>query len=283
MKDNFKRKIFTSEQNQINFDLDGYFTVELIDAEDIDFLKALFNMAYPKDSKNFYATIDINDEEYRRKVHQLISERILNKIKSLFYDYDAIVFNFIVKLPGNDTTVFVHNDHTHVDETIFQSVNLWIPLVDINYQNGMFYVLPGSHHFPNPPRGFFLPYPYSNFHDIIKPFMKPVPVNAGNAVVYNNKLLHCSDPNLSNEVRPAVIAGMLPIEATPIIYFKHDKVPQNMVEIFHLDTEFYLKFNREFKPEFAKSYAIVQYNDISLKESGLLIELKRLKEVSVDK
>ncbi len=271
------RKIFTEQKHELAFIKDGYFTIPLISNDEVVFLTKIFETVRPKDSKNFYATIDIDDQSYRRQVHHSIDEKIGKKLADIFINYSPLVFNFIVKLPGDDTEVFIHNDHTHVDEAYFQSVNIWIPLVDTNKENGMLYVLPGSQNFPNPPRGFEMQYPYSQFHKAIKPYTIPVPLKAGEAIVYNNKMLHRSEPNLGAKPRPAIITGMLPDEAQPMIYFKHKALPENKVELFALDREFYFTFDRYICPDFAKSLGIRGYVELQLSEEDVLTMIANLK------
>jgi hypothetical protein len=271
------RRIFRKDEHELDFAKYGYFTMQLISSEEIIFLTQIFETVRPRDAKNFYATIDIDDQNYRREVHQHINGKIGKKLADIFINYSPLVFNFIVKLPGDDTEVFIHNDHTHVDETLFQSVNIWIPLVDTNNENGMLYVLPGSQNFPNPPRGFEMPYPYSQFHQAIKPHTIPIPLKAGEAIVYNNKMLHRSDPNLSKLARPAIITGMLPDEAQPMIYFKHKDLSENKVEMFVLDREFYFTFDRYICPDFAKSIGIRDYKELKFTEQDVLKMISNLK------
>ena len=254
------RAIFRDKKCEALFRSQGYFTEKLLSEEDIVSLLETFKSLNPGIEKQFYSTIDSKDLDYRRKVDEKIGTKIEAKVTSWFINYSALIFNFIVKEPGGDSEVFLHVDDTHVDESKFQSVNIWCPLVDTTMENGALFVLPGSHKLPYPIRGLGIPYPYSEFHEWIKPKMKMLPLKAGEAVFYNNKLMHRSEPNKSTISRPAIIMGMLPNEADKIIHFRTTEMPEDKVEVFELSKEFYLNFDRNKRPEGFKSLGIVDYH-----------------------
>lgn len=253
------RTIFHNSDFEKQFNEFGYITQQVLNADDIQRLLQIFKSLNPEIGNQFYSTIDSKNLEYRKKVDKLVGEVLADKVTGYFIDYSPLIFNFIVKDPGGNSEVQLHTDDTHVDESKFQSVNIWCPLVDTTKENGALYVLPGSHRLYYPPRGFGLPYPYNEFHSVVKPRMQLVPLKAGEAVFYNNKLMHCSEPNTTNTSRPAVITAMLPNEAAKIIHFRTDALPEHKVEVFELSKEFYLNFDRTKRPEKFKSLGVVNY------------------------
>lgn len=265
-----ERKIFSNDTDDANFKEHGYVLHQFLSEDDIKALLKIFDTVKPPASKNFYSSIDIEDTDYRMEVDRQINELIGDRIKAMFVDYNPLIFNFIVKLPGADTEVMMHVDDSHVDESKYQSVNIWIPLVDTNEQNGMLYVLPGSQRFPYPVRGINLPYPYNRYTELIKPYMMPLKQKAGEAIFYNNMLMHRSDANMSDSVRPAVITGMMPAEAQPMIHVSYDGLPPDKAEQFKLDKTFYLKLERGKRPDFAESLGIVPFAPIQMEEAEFL-------------
>jgi hypothetical protein len=256
------RKIFRNNKFEKQFNKVGYFTHQLLSEKEIAVLLHVFNSLNPEIKNQFYSTIDSTSIDYRRKVDEQIGLIINRKVTEYFIKYSPLIFNFIVKQPGGDSEVHVHTDDTHVDEKEFQSVNIWCPLVDTTKENGALYVMPGSHRLPYSPRGFGLSYPYSEFHDIVNPKMKFMPLKAGEAIFYNNKLLHRSGANTTTAVRPAIILAMLPDEAPKIIHFRTQDMPEDKVELFELSKEFYLTFDRNKRPEKFKSYGIIDYEAV---------------------
>ena len=56
---------------------------------------------------------------------------------------------FQIKPPSKVSELNPHQDAPVIDETIDNGLFVWIPLCDINEQNGAIYVLPGSHLWQN--------------------------------------------------------------------------------------------------------------------------------------
>ena len=74
-----------------------------------------------------------------------IIELVLPAIERNFQDVAFPVATFMSKNPVAGSTCEVHRDFTTLNENQFQFRNLWIPLIDINQQNGALYVVPKSH------------------------------------------------------------------------------------------------------------------------------------------
>ncbi|CAK9249919.1 unnamed protein product [Sphagnum jensenii] len=275
------RRIFHDQEGEKQFRTQGYFTRQLLSDADISYLLEVFKSLNPRIEKEFYSTIDSTDLDYRRQVDERIGKRISDIVTAYFINYSPLIFNFIVKEPGGDSEVFMHMDDTHVDETRYQSVNVWCPLVDTTPANGALFVMPGSHTLAYPPRGFGIPYPYSEFHELVKPRMEMVPLKAGEAIFYNNKLMHRSDPNHSNASRPAIIMAMLPDEADRIIHFHMPDMPENKVEVFELSKEFYLNFDRNKRPEGFKSLGMVDYKRVKPSREEFIRILDRVENVDL--
>ena len=272
-----QRAIFQDKEKDKLFRTQGFFINQLLDQDEISSLLEVFQRLNPEMEKHFYSTIDSKNLDYRRKVDEEVGKIVSARVTRFFIDYSPLIFNFIVKDPGGDSEVFLHVDDTHVDETKHQSVNVWCPLVDTTLENGALFVLPGSQNLPYPPRGFGMSYPYSEFHDLVKPEMTAVPLKAGQAVFYNNKLMHCSGPNLTNVSRPAIIMGMLPNEAEKIIHFRTPDMPEDKVEVFELSKEFYLKFDRTKKPEGFKSLGIIDYKKVNPTQEEFIKMINKVK------
>lgn len=248
-----KRRVFKSDVHESRFWNEGFFTLQLLDENDLEYAQALFEELDPKVDKVFYSSIDSRDIPYRKMVDQRLRERFEQKVMALFESYEPIAFTFIVKRPGEGSEVVQHVDDIHVDPDKFASVNVWIPLIDTNEENGCMEVLPGSHHLPFPRRGLGLPFPYSQYYDLYKDYIIKVPQKAGQAIIYHDELLHSSGRNNSDAVRPAMITGLVPSEAQPIIYFNYPGMSEEECEAFEIDHEFWFSFDKTQKPEGYKS------------------------------
>lgn len=82
------------------------------------------------------------DIEYRKIVHESISEIMKPVYDSLFSDYKVVLNSFIVKVSGPESEFCLHQDSTSFDETKYSSLSVWIPLQDTNMSNGCMCVVP---------------------------------------------------------------------------------------------------------------------------------------------
>ena len=112
----------------------------------------------------------------------------------------------------------IHQDITFVDESRYQSLALWCPLVDTDPGNGCLFAAPGSHRWNTGPRGPGTPYPYRALDTAIQKRLTAIPMRAGSAVIFCQKLFHASPPNRSGGTRVAVTGLVVPQRgAAPVL------------------------------------------------------------------
>jgi ectoine hydroxylase-related dioxygenase (phytanoyl-CoA dioxygenase family) len=117
--------------------------------------------------------------------------------------YDAQVFtaSYVVKEPNPLSVVPVHQDWSFVDdEGEYCSTTCWIPLMDVNEENGALGIVTGSNNYydvirasPSPQT----PHALADHYFTTFPYIKMVNMKAGEAIVFNNKTFHASPPNNS--------------------------------------------------------------------------------------
>ncbi len=233
-------------------------------------MRVFYDKVKPSDStKDFYSSIDCRDVDYRSKADTFLKGYFKRPIEELFDDYVSLAATFIVKT-GPDSIIYDHTDDCLVDESLYTSVNIWSPLVDTDEINGAVRVLPGSHKIPNPFRGFGIPYRFWDYHQVYVPKMITCPMKAGEALVYDPRLIHNSLPNMSGKDRPAVITGVIPKEATPIAFFHYPGLNEGEFEEFEVNLDFWLSFSKFVRPEGYPSKGIKKYIPPKLSEEELL-------------
>ena len=107
-------------------------------------------------------------------------------------------------------------DWNFVDENQFCSATVWTALVDVTEQNGALGVIRGSHTIFNHKRSSPSPQSKSPLSDhvfTLFPFVEIIEMKAGESLIFNNRLIHASPPNLSNQARIAVGIGITHSEA----------------------------------------------------------------------
>ena len=253
----------------------GFVRVPFLNPDELASCRSLFEQVDPGVGTSFYSSIDSRNKEYRMRVDQELRNRVAEKTKSFFVAYEPIAFTFIVKRSSPDTLIRMHVDDTHTDQNQFVSVNIWSPLVDTNETNGGLKVVQGSHLLPFPQRGLGLPFPYSNYEHLFRPFEKEINLRAGEAIFYHDQLIHGSPPNRSGAIRPAIITGMIPREAQPLIYFRYPGLPDTQCEKFEVSGDFWYEFDKSKRPDQLKSLGIESYSPISISESEFIRILEK--------
>lgn len=202
---------------------EGFVVFPLLDENEINFLLEEHQKIEPVKSEAFYTSIWHHDKNYRVKVNELISSIIPQKLSNVLIDYKPVFANFMVKKAQEKSLLDYHQDWTFVDEIEFIAVNVWIPLVDTNANNGALHVIRGSHRFNIPYRGRNIEGPYWHISNFIrKYFTKMLEVKKGHAVIFDERLIHGSFDNHSLNNRLAVSNVMVPKEAPILHFFKSE-------------------------------------------------------------
>ncbi len=205
-------RIVRDEALQNELEENGFITFPCLNTDTVRQLSLLFDSvkeAHVFNGKYHHSTFHTGDIALSKKVSDAITHCIQTAITDLFIDYEVFVANFMIKEPGEVSEVCPHQDWTYVDENKFQSLNLWIPLQDVNEDNGCLTMLKGSHslfysHRPSPQYpGIFDP-----VMDKVRNHMESVPMKSGEGILFYHSLLHGSLPNLTNQRRVNIVVGL---------------------------------------------------------------------------
>jgi|ERR1043165_434647 hypothetical protein len=181
--------------------------------------------------------------DYRKGVDEKIKEICSAKAMAMMKGYRVLYTNFMIKQPGKEGNFPVHQDWTYVDERFYLSYAFWIPLQSVNEENGALHVIKKSHRFNTGLRGPFVHEPFQHLAEIIKDnYSQPVVLNAGEALIWDHRLIHFSGPNFSRVPRIAITLIMVPDKADVFHCIAKQNEGFDLVEKFQVDTEFYLTY-----------------------------------------
>lgn len=218
---------------------DGFVVIPFLDATEVEALKKVYADAHADEQVPFYATAHHQDSEFRKKMSNAISAILKPQAERAFLNCDLLGASFIVKAANSESSLQPHQDWNIVDENKFRSFNVWIPLVDLTEKNGAIEVLPKSHEWVRGYRHSSINCAYREVHDLVWENMKPLYMNAGQALIYDHSLLHASKANNSAENRIAVASGVKPNEAQMYFYWNN----HGMLEQYESNTEFFMTEN----------------------------------------
>lgn len=222
----------------------------------------------------FDSTIYSSDETRKRTVHRELLGAMAPILDTLLTGHRPLMSSFVTKgfvtkAHPETGTMPPHQDWTFVDEDVSSSLNVWIPLVDVDDRNGALSLLPGGHRMPFTVRGTDTPNPFRAVEEAVAAQMVELPMRAGDVLVHDHRVLHSSPPNRRR--RPRVVAGCAVIaDAAAPIHFR--QVGPDRVARYELDPSFYLEhtFGADTLPPSARWAATVDFEQPVFTDRDLL-------------
>jgi len=220
--------IFKLEELAAQLKEDGVIKIPFLNADELNKLNEFYNQLHPDGNPpamydGIHMTIWHSDLNYKLKIRDEIKEILKPSFERNFQDYRAISQQFIVKQKGEKTIFPIHQDWSIVDEEKYFSLNIWIPLQDVDESNGAMWIVKGSHKIGNKVRGAGVLFPdfYSSIEKL-KPYTTSFPMKAGEALIFYHSTIHGSPHNQSENPRITIQVTLLPQEAPMHIYFQKD-------------------------------------------------------------
>jgi hypothetical protein len=256
--------VFKDENLQNQFEREGYIVVPFYSEEEISALVKCYDELHPSNEVGFFPSTFSNDKSYRQRADEEVRRIGQKHINHYCKNIRVILGSFIVKNPGPESGMCVHQDMSLVDESRFTGINIWVPLVDLTVENGALFVLPGSHRLFPTYRSSTIPEFFSPIMENLKDYLQPVLIPAGHAVFFDQSIVHFSPPNYSDSKRIVTNTYFTHQDAEFRTYYWDKKTP-NQVEEFEQDRNFMLDFeqfgeNIHQRPTIGKSLGWIDYN-----------------------
>ncbi|MFT5780623.1 MAG: hypothetical protein ACI837_003586 [Crocinitomicaceae bacterium] len=258
------RRTLLNDELEERFQKDGYVVIPFLSPDEVtELTESYFNTLEESggrlgpDDENYDTSTEITYDftfidkniDYKRKVFDMITTRFKDRYVNQLDTYKPIIANYIRKKTDGGE-VPMHQNWAFVDEKKCASVSIWCPLVDSNAENGTLEVVPGSHKRYGEVRGPMIQSELLGLEkDIIDKHMVPINIEAGNAVILDDSIVHYSSPNATEGLRLAIQLILIPEEEESIHYHMDLSKDRSKVEVLSADTEFYMKFNPWKKPD----------------------------------
>lgn len=218
-------RIFRDEAKQEEFERRGFTTVRLLSSADAADLAGRIEEARKvAEGQSCTAGIDQSfctpDAGYRQRVHALGCEAIEQPLLSQLVGYRLVAAGVMTKKPGAGS-MRLHRDRSVMVDLETAAVNAWCPLVDVDDSFGNLVLLPGSHKLPNVETEGLKPF-YEDYVEELEKLCVSYPLEAGEAVLFDHRLLHWSRPNRHDEPRPALRSMAVPIDSR-LVYYRLDQ------------------------------------------------------------
>ena len=231
--------LFRDPDRQALFDENGYVVVDLLDAARIESLLEFYQETVG----------DMQQEdlfESSRHCSLEMNFRIMHRIREVFEEpaseifADSVLFGgtFMVKVQQQSTVLPLHQDWSVVDEDRHQSAFIWCGLHDVSPEGGGLFVLPGSHRYFHNIRSGNMPSVRIPLHDPLADLVVDLPLRAGQAVTYSDRLFHGSRANRTGAPR-IVCTGRVNEAGSTLLYYHQTE--EGRVAVIEASPEFYLK------------------------------------------
>lgn len=242
------KPLFKNQEQQDFFETNGFIKLPMLETEQVEQLKTLHTELNLKDELGygFHVGMDNRDKSLVAKMVQEIKAIALPKVDQLLHETQLFTASFVIKEPNPQGVVPPHQDWSFVeDEEEYCSATCWIPLQDVTIDNGCIGVIKGSNHFfknhrPSPSPQVDTPLKEHMF--TIFPFLDLIEMKAGEALFFNNKTIHASPPNTTDQPRLAIGLGFTQKEAK-ICHYNLKAGTEDTLLKYQIDADFFLKYD----------------------------------------
>jgi hypothetical protein len=277
----FNPKMFVSDIHQQKLEADGYVHLtDIVETELINSLLKVYHEASDRfdffgNSHDFLNTMALKESEVKKYI-QTNTKPVIRPFLSSFLITENISSPFgaafCINPPNAIHPCNPHQDPAYVDESTGYSLIVWVPLSDINMENGCLHVLPKSHLWGNKNRSISMDWAFERFSEELWKYLIPVETKLGDLIVFDAALIHASNTNTTDINRIAVNIPVLPVQEKMITYFSSG---ENEGYQYEIDEGFYMDeflFNKP-SDRYRRSKKMKLNNLYSMKDVHRLIGL----------
>ena len=252
------RPIFNDPALQAEYDEMGYVVVDFLDQNEVMALADTYKKLNGQPTFSSFATSNMSmDTAYRQSVSDSVISTFTRATEKYLNDCRMFFGIFTSKQPSNERSLCpMHQDPTYVDESLYTSLTIWVPLIDTNEINGALEVMDRSHLLNGSPRSTLPRFPYPEFAShMTENYYKRLDMKAGQAYIGNSKVFHWSPSNMSDTERVAALAWLSENESTMRCYYQDYQNPGDIMEVFEVDASHYIQtplFSRPDETKFRK-------------------------------
>jgi hypothetical protein len=232
------RPVFADEQLERSLTERGYAVVDMLGSGDVTALLDLHARALGDPAEGVQRLMQFGNDA-RDVVRDEITDAYERRLAPRLSDHRPMGGGIIAKAPAGESAIRPHLDWCFVDETRHRSVNLWVPLCDTTHANGALAVVPGSHRLRHTIRGSGTPSHLVAATDVVAQQLEVVPMKAGQALLFDHRLIHGSSTNTSARPRIALALPLVPAEVAPVHYVGDSDAPEAPVRQVEVDQEFW--------------------------------------------
>lgn len=205
---------------QAQFDEQGYVVVDLFNEPELAELISASqagrpDWSPPNDPANS-TYMSVYDGDHLLTANRVLRPRLDAAMQRYLVGYRALIGVFFIKEPET-RQLPIHQHPPSLFDLTDVAICCWCAFGDIDEDNGPLRVVPRSHRLTRHVETARLRPYFADFADAAyEKYSIPVPIKAGQAVIFDNSLLHGSGPNRTSQRRMAVFSLLIPEGKTQV-------------------------------------------------------------------
>jgi hypothetical protein len=231
---------------------EGWVKLPLLSRTQIDELREGFAGLRPQDGWDprtlegsrcdYHCTFLDPDRGYRRNSDELVRALLAAPIAEALPGYRILSSNIYVKPPGAGRFE-IHQNWPTIENIDIPTLTVWIPLQDTGFHNGGIRLVPGGHRiFPDIAAASSDRF-FDDFEsELIETKLQPVELRVGEALFFDDSLLHWSSDNLSDQPRITFQIEMIPMDATSVLWIRDPDDP-SYFDAWAADKEYWIEYD----------------------------------------
>jgi hypothetical protein len=240
------RPVFTAQDLQRQYEAQGYVSFPLLPPEVVREVAEGYARLTLEDKYGIGYKVSLYsaDLETRHTAREFLIDSIFPALEPFLADRYPYMATYLVKEPTG-RPIPPHQDWSHCDETIDDSIMCWIPLCDVDEENGGLGFIDGSHRYFDYLRVF--PYqvarsPIDEHGARLMSYLSFPAMRAGDAVIFNNRTIHGSLANQTAGRRTALSFALHPKGEPLVAYYLKPGSNASTVLRYPASPEFYLEY-----------------------------------------
>lgn len=195
---------------ELEVNSNGYAVIDFLDTKALQSLRNEFAKYFPNREKYSGAFSGMNELNLkdRKEMYYAIKQIIEPALASVFKNYRLPICSFYSRKPDGNYLLDWHSDPSFIlNEHIESIYGIWCPLLDVDENTGTLKIVPNSHrlvnklHFAYKTSSWAL----SNKRRLLDNYSKSFKLKAGQAILFDGRIIHGSDPNISNVNRDNIV------------------------------------------------------------------------------
>lgn len=206
----------------------GYKVIDFLTDKERQEILALFPEYFPDRSgyKGRYSSMDNLPASVTLQVHQEIQNIIKDRIAYFFEEAYSPVSILYSKKPDGVMDIDWHSDPSFMlNEHLEPLYGIWCSLYDIGHEEGALMVVPGSHRFIKRLNGTPVTWtsPLADKLRYLDKYGVQPNLKAGQALLYDTRIIHSSSPNRSNIDRDCVVMRIVSKQSEDFFHILMDE------------------------------------------------------------